>query len=76
MPKGKERHRAVGGFDFDRLVSRLFGLFKPNALRRVDDLGHVGIGSAPDHDVNAGLATFGVCADADQRQSGGFLLIA
>ena len=75
MPKGHERHRAVGGFDFDRLVSWLVGFFKPNALRRVDDLGHVGIRSAPDHDIDAGLA-FRVCTDADQRQSGGFFLIA
>ena len=66
MPKGKERHRAVGGFDFDRLVSRLFGLFKPNALRRVDDLGHVGVESAADCDVNAGLGAF-VGANADKR---------
>ena len=76
MPKGHERHRAVRGFDFDRLVSWLVGLFKPNALRRVDDLGHVGIGSTPDHDIDAGLGAFYIRANADKRQSGGFFLIA
>src|SRR5437773_7686491 len=76
VTEGDERYLAIFGFDLDRLMPDFFGLFKPDAFRRFDDLAHVRVESTPDHDVDAGLVTFHVRGDADKRQSLGFFLIA
>src|SRR5919108_632803 len=75
VAEAQDRNPAIFGFDLYRLMSRSFRLFNPNAFGGFDDLGHVRVDSTPYYDVNTG-AIFGVCADADKRQSGRFLLIA
>ena len=70
-----QRDFAFFGFYLDGLMSRLFGLFEPDAFRRLDDLGHVRVEPPSDYDVDARLL-FHLRADTNERQSLRFLLIA
>ena len=66
MPKGKECYPAVFGFDLYGFVSWLVRLFETDVFGRFDNLGHVGVESAADYDVDARLGAF-VGANADKR---------